>query len=202
MGNHFFFFIYKWAIILNVYLVGDRMIDKKRIIALIEMLFILIVSFIVFNFGIMIVDVNGESMYPTLHDNDYAFMSRVNKSDLDRFDIVTLDCKDLNKIIIKRVIGLPGDKIVYLDDKLYINDEFVKEDFLDKVYVNEMKIKYNTDVFTNDFEYVVGEDEVFVLGDNRVNSMDSRNFGGFKLTDIMSKKGMVVYPFKYMKEVE
>ena len=178
------------------------MLDKKRVFSLIEMIIIIIISFIVFRFGIMIVDVNGESMYPTLHDNDYAFMSRVNKTNLDRFDVVTLDCKDLDRVIIKRVIGLPGDKIVYLNDKLYINDKYVEEDFLDNDYVNDMKLKYNSDVFTNDFEYVVGEDEVFVLGDNRVNSMDSRNFGAFKLNDVLSKKGMVVYPFKYMKEVE
>lgn len=61
----------------------------------------------------MPVKVDGSSMYPTLHDGDLAFMSRLdlNSKQIKRFDIVTIDCKQLDNVIIKRVIGLPGEKL-------------------------------------------------------------------------------------------
>ncbi len=83
---------------------------------------------------------------------------------------MSLNCKKLGNIIIKRVIGLPGEKIVYKDDQLYINGEKIEEAFLDISYIEQVKKDYNISCFTEDFEYTIGDDEIFVLGDNRLNS--------------------------------
>ena len=53
--------------------------------------------------------------------------------------------------------------------------------------------------FTDDFEISVGENEIFVLGDNRVNSLDSRELGCFKIENVLSKKGIILFPFNHMK---
>ena len=65
-------------------------------------------------------------MYPTLHDKDTLIVNKLylNRSDIKRFDIVVLKSDKLNQDIIKRVIGLPGDNIVFKDDKLYINGTY------------------------------------------------------------------------------
>lgn len=124
-------------------------------------------------------------MYPTLDDKDIMILNKIGYevNGLERFDIVVV--KYYDKYLIKRVIGLPGDNIKYKDNKLYINDEYVEEPFL------------NDDVVTWDFEMVgtVPEDSYFVMGDNRVVSMDSRDLGTFKKSRIIGKTNFTVYPF-------
>ena len=124
-------------------------------------------------------------MYPTLDDKDIMILNKIGYEvdGLERLDIVVVKYHD--KYLIKRVIGLPGDSIKYKDNKLYINDEYVEEPFL------------NDDVATWDFEMVgtVPEDSYFVMGDNRVVSMDSRDLGTFKKSRIIGKTNFTVYPF-------
>ena len=98
---------------------------------------------------IMPIKVDGSSMYPTLHDGDLAFMSRLdlNSKQIKRFDIVTLDCKQLDNVIIKRVIGLPGEKIVYKNDCLYVNGKYIKENYLNKSHIKDVKSRYNYFLF-------------------------------------------------------
>lgn len=124
-------------------------------------------------------------MYPTLDNKDIMILNKIGYEvdGLERFDIVVV--KYYDKYLIKRVIGLPGDNIKYKDNKLYINDEYVEEPFL------------NDDVVTWDFEMVgtVPEDSYFVMGDNRVVSTDSRDLGTFKKSRIIGKTNFTVYPF-------
>ena len=131
------------------------------------------------------ISVNGTSMYPTLDDKDIMILNKIGYevNGLERFDIVVV--KYYDKYLIKRVIGLPGDNIKYKDNKLYINDEYVEEPFLED------------GVVTWDFEMVgtVPEDSYFVMGDNRVVSMDSRDLGTFKKSRIIGKTNFTVYPF-------
>ena len=88
----------------------------------------------------------------------------------------------MNEKIIKRVIGLPGETIEYNNGKLYINNKVVED-------------KYN-DGTTFDFKKVVlGEDEYFVLGDNRAVSIDSRRLGPIPKKDILGKAKLVIFPF-------
>ena len=178
------------------------MAKRKELIRFsLELVIIVAVTATVCTKIVVPVKIQGDSMYPTLHDKDTLIVNKLylNRSDIKRFDIVVLKSNKLNQDIIKRVIGLPGDNIVFKDDKLYINGAYYVEDYLDKEYIEEAKKKYNAKLFTEDFEITLDNDEIFVLGDNRLRSSDSRSLGTFKYSD---KKGIVIYPFKNMKFVE
>ena len=82
---------------------------------------------------------------------------------------------------IKRVIGLPGEEVVYTDNVLYINGKKVKDNYGCKP--------------TSDFSVKVPEGRYFVLGDNRDNSLDSRYFGSFLEKDILGKTSLTIFPF-------
>jgi len=125
--------------------------------------------------------VHGESMMNTLHDGDIMILDVVGYkvSSLDRFDIVVIDTG--KELIIKRVIGLPGEEVEYQNNTLYINGKEVKD-------------SYGSNV-TEDFKVTVPKNKYFVLGDNRQNSMDSRYFGPFSTSDIKGKTSLVIFPF-------
>lgn len=125
--------------------------------------------------------VNGTSMYPTLKQNEIMILNKIGlKSGIDRFDIVVV--KTDNNRIIKRVIGLPGESVMYEEGKLYINGKCVEDSYsLSK---------------TKDFDNIVlKEDEYFVLGDNREVSKDSRMIGPVKKEQILGKTRLVIFPF-------
>ena len=99
---------------------------------------------------------------------------------IKRFDVVSLNY-DGSKYLIKRVIGLPGDNIEYKNNKLFINGKKIEEYFLDK--------ETNTEDFsltTLGYEKIP-KDMYLVLGDNRENSLDSREIGLIKRKDILGK---------------
>ena len=126
--------------------------------------------------------VNGPSMNDTLHDKDIMILDEISYrfKSIKRFDIVVIRYKD--EYIIKRVIGLPGEVVSCKDNKIYINGKVIEEDFSRK--------------YTNDFdEVLVGDDSYFVLGDNRVNSTDSRIIGTVSKNNIRGKTSLTVYPF-------
>lgn len=132
--------------------------------------------------------VNGASMMDTLHDGDIMILDIIGykKNGLKRYDIVVVD--EGSELIIKRVIGFPGEKIEYKDNELYINDKKVKD-------------KYNSN-YTEDFSIIVPDGKYFVLGDNRNDSMDSRVFGAFDKKQILGKTKFIVLPFKRYGEVK
>ncbi len=134
--------------------------------------------------------VREHSMENTLHQNDYVFVSRRHYSwfgnDLKRGDIITFDSElttglGFKKILVKRIIGLPGDKISISGGKVYINGEAQDEPYTKDGYTNsEMD------------EVTVPEGYIFTMGDNRQNSTDSRSPQvGF--IDINRIRGKVVF---------
>lgn len=172
---------------------------KKRslIYSIIEMVVVVAVTVCVFKFVVIPVRIDGSSMENTLHDNSIALINAigVNEENIERFDVVVIYSSQLDEKIIKRVIGLPGETIAYINDVLYVNGEVVSEDFLDQDFVTQSKIAYNIDQFTEDFEVTIGEGQYFVMGDNRLRSTDSRQLGTFTIDDIVGYKGLVIYPF-------
>lgn len=174
---------------------------KKYIKFIIELLIIFVVTFVTFHYILLPVTISGDSMYPTLKDGEISLMNGWSKDsdDIKRFEIVVVYSQYLDKMIIKRVIGLPGEKVTYKDDKLYINGEYYKEDFLDEDYVNDIKKEKNLVSFTEDFEIQLSDDELFVLGDNRTVSLDSRTLGPITHDDIKARNGIIFYPFSEMK---
>lgn len=146
---------------------------------------ILLVVIIVKAYIITPIEVNGESMYPTLYNRDIMILNKLKTEfgEIKRFDIVVV--KYDGKYLIKRVIALPGETIEYKDSKLYINGTEMKETFLKE------------NVKTDDFklEGKIPNDYYFVVGDNREVSLDSRYLGAFSKSKIAGKTSLTVFPF-------
>lgn len=183
------------------------MIDKSKfsikniVKSVIEIAVIAIIILVLFTYVVVPVRIQGGSMENTLHDGDIAFINAIGakNGNVDRFDIVVLYSDFFDEKIIKRVIGLPGDHIVYKHDQLYINDEYIEESFFDQEFINRSKNQYSVSLFTNDFEITVNDNEIFVMGDNRLRSTDSRELGCFSFDDIIGKKGIIIFPLNEIK---
>lgn len=186
-----------------------RMMELDRFFSEIKEWVITILVTIVLVFAIRTyifspVIVDGQSMMPNLEHGDRLFINKIGLqlSELQRFDVVVFQ-KDQEQYYIKRIIGLPGDEVRYKDGKLYINGEFIKESYL---MDNEVLVTY-----TNDFslkqlynDAKVPENTYFVLGDNRTNSLDSRNprVGFVSAEQILGTSNVVVWPFDRIGQVE
>lgn len=137
------------------------------------------IFFIIQQFFFVPVTVEGDSMEPTLEDEDRLVLNKVR--DIERFDVVVFPAPNRpDQQYIKRVIGTPGDRIEFRNDDLYINGEYVEETYLEGLETDTSNNSYVTGDFTlNELTGVetVPEDTYFVLGDNRLNSRDSRSFG-------------------------
>lgn len=141
--------------------------------------------------------VKQTSMQPTFNPNDYVIMYKraYVKKEPARGDVIVFksnlpDASGRDKLLIKRVIGLPGDVISVKDDQLYINGEPYREDYLkDGITTGEVD------------NLKVPEGEYFVMGDNRVVSLDSRSpqVGTVKKSQIKGRAVLRLYPFNKIK---
>ena len=135
----------------------------------------------------------GPSMEPTLKEGDILILNKIGYKifDVKRFDIVAVKTKT-SKYYVKRIIGLPGEKVEYINNVLFINEKAHKEEFLAEDTITEnFSIK--------DLGYdTIPEDMYLVLGDNRTNSEDSRDpkIGLIKKEDILGKNSLRIFPFK------
>ena len=165
-----------------------KIMEKKK--SLISELFwflveALIIVLILINFVFMPCVVNGSSMYPTYTEGDYGYSFIITKKlGIHRFDtaVIKTDSTVKEKLLVKRVIGLPGETVEYKDNQLYINGTYVEEPFL-------------KDVTTQDLKITLSDNEYYCLGDNRNVSRDSRFYGPFDGGQIVSTHLLVIYPF-------
>ncbi|MBS8262986.1 signal peptidase I [Mesobacillus boroniphilus] len=145
--------------------------------------------------------VEGESMLPTLEDGNKVVVNKLGyeSKDLERFDVIVFHANK-EEDFVKRVIGLPGDKVEYREDMLFINGKKVKEPFL-KQYREQSPGGYLTGDFTlGDLTGVerVPEGKLFVLGDNRLGSWDSRQFGFISEEQVVGKVNLRYWPLGEM----
>lgn len=164
-----------------------------------------ILAFLIRTYIFAPIVVDGESMMPTLQDHERIVLTKFGTSidSIDRFDIVVFHATE-DKDYIKRVIGLPGDHIEYKDDTLYINDKKYDEPYLDE-YKEQMAGEPLTGSFTLEEQtgsMTVPENQVFVMGDNRQNSLDSREIGTISVEQIVGKANLVYWPIKEFKIVD
>ncbi len=140
---------------------------------------------------------NGESMSPTLVHGDMIFVEKLSYlfGEPERGDIIVFPYPaDPSKEYIKRVIGVPGDVIDLDNNDFYVNGERIDDPFaLDIVPLGDVQ-----------FPLTVGEDQYFVLGDNRAVSHDSRHseVGLIDEEDIVGRAAFIFYPFNHMGFIE
>jgi len=140
--------------------------------------------------------VKGASMEPSFHDHEYLIINEITYrfNDPDRGDIVVFRYpKDPSQYFIKRIIGLPGEKVKIKEGKVFVyNDEFPEGVILNEdVYLLEEETPH-----LGKTEFILEEDEYFVLGDNRDASLDSRRFGPVPERLIIGKAWVRGWPFE------
>lgn len=158
---------------------------KQFFKAVLPYIIIIIVVVLIRTFIITPIQVDGLSMYSTLDDNEILLLKKYDK-DYERFDIVVFDYN--NTKLIKRIIALPGETVKYEDNKLYINGEYVEEDFLD-----ENMETYDFSLEELGYEEIP-EGYYFVLGDNRTNSTDSRIIGLISEEELDGTTDFAIFP--------
>lgn len=136
------------------------------------------------------VTVSGQSMEPTFEHDNRIVITKIHK--IDRSDLIVFHSPFSEDDLIKRVIGLPGDVVIMKDDQLYINGERYEEEYVE---ANKEKI-HEGQRLTDNFEVEVPEGHYYVLGDNRLNSTDSRMIGFIDRKSIVGKVSFRFYPIK------
>jgi signal peptidase I len=153
-----------------------------------------IAALLIINFVFEIVKVEGKSMEPTLYDGYRLIIEKVtyNFSDPEIGDILVIKYPaDTREKFIKRVVAVGGDKVKIEDNKLYVNDKRI-----DEAYIKEQKME--------DFnEKIVPKDTVFILGDNRNYSKDSRasDVGFVNLKLVVGRAVFIIHPFNNIGKV-
>lgn len=159
--------------------------------------FAIFVIILVFTFIFRIVQVDGPSMEDTLHDGDRLILTHFNYTP-QRGDVVVLNSRGLNETIIKRVIAVEGDTISidFVNGIVTLNGEELKEDYIkEPTYFQEGRAIENL---------TIGKGQVFVMGDNRNHSTDSRAeiVGVIDNEDILGKAIFRLYPTSDIGKVE
>lgn len=134
--------------------------------------------------------IKGQSMHPNFPDGEYLLTEKVSyyRNDPQRGDVVVFKPPISEDEFIKRIIGLPGDTVMVLNGKVFVNYKELKEDYI--------KIDTNPSSFLSDGEkYTVPSGNYFVMGDNRPHSSDSRAWGPITKKVITGKAWLIYYPF-------
>ena len=138
--------------------------------------------------------VQGQSMEPNLHDYQRVVVEKVTYNFFhgpQRGDIVVIDLPNQSDMLIKRVLGLPGETLEIRDGQIYINGELVEETWTT-----------SSSYHGNYGPYTVPPLHVFVLGDNRGASNDSRSFGPVHMNTIVGRAWFSYWPPEYLGTLE
>lgn len=141
----------------------------------------------------------GESMHPTVEPGDKLIINKIiyRMDDIERFDLIVFHANK-EEDYIKRVVGLPGDTIEYREDMLYINGKPVEEKYLipNKEAVEDGPLTENFTLLEKTGYNEVPKDYLFVMGDNRRKSSDSRHFGLVPMEQVVGKASLRYAPLK------
>ncbi len=153
-------------------------------------LIVVVAMFLVIKFVGQRTIVIGDSMNPTLEDGENLITDKITYrfKEPKRFDIVVFPYKDnTSKLLIKRIIGMPGETVQVIDGYVYINGHKLEEEYGNAVM---------TDGGLASNPITLGSDEYFVLGDNRNNSQDSRfaSVGNIRRSDIIGRAWLRIWP--------
>lgn len=155
------------------------------------LLVVIIITFVLHQFVVERVEVHNYSMEPTLKSGNIILMDKITyqKKNPKRMDIIIFENEASKDDLIKRVIGLPGETIRIVHGKIYIDGEYLED-------IEGLDLPYEAGLAENDF--VLGDDEYFVLGDNREKSIDSRyaEIGAINRDEIIGKLFIRIKPIK------
>ncbi len=162
---------------------------RRILLEIIETILLALVLFFAINFLTARIRVDGSSMEPNFHDGDYVIVNRMayRFGDIQRGDVIVFPYPlHPEDDYIKRIIGLPGDHVAVYGGVVYVNSQALSEP-----YIME---KPNSDLA----EVIVPEGFVYVMGDNRNASSDSRSWGPLEIKDIIGKAVFRYWPFSTM----
>lgn len=171
-----------------------------KTIVIVIIMYLLIRTFIFQPF-----EVDGSSMEPTLHNNEFLLVQKVTSyfKDIQRGDVIVFRYPNDPKVsYVKRIVGLPGDKVAISQGKVTIyNSQTPNGLVLDENYlVQGQQTRVNNDYSEHD--WTVGANEYFVMGDNRDHSDDSRSWNFVPKSNIIGQVWLTVYPIKDFGTVE
>ena len=160
---------------------------KKFLKENLSFILIIIIVILIRCFVVTPVRVNGSSMSPTLEEKDVLLLYKL--SSLEREDIVVISKELEGASLIKRIIGLPNEKIKCINGTIFINGKKYDD-------------KYGYGI-TSDFdEITLNSDEYFVMGDNRIVSKDSRMLGPIEENFIEGTTSIILYPFNKIGKIK
>lgn len=162
--------------------------------------FVVLVVWFIITFVGQRTEVSGSSMYNTLEDRDNLWINKLSYrfNDPKRFDIVVFPYDDSSVFYIKRIIGLPGERIrIESDGTIYVNNEPLEEDYGYETISSNMRGRAKSNI-------ILGEDEYFVMGDNRNDSKDSRfeEVGNIHRDELEGKAVFRIWPLSKFGKIE
>ncbi len=157
----------------------------------------LLIFFVIQNFVAQPYKVQQKSMQRTLEEDQYVLVDKLTPrfDPYNRGDIVVFeppeDWGEANTPFIKRVIGEPGDRVEFVEGLVYINDQPLDEPYL---YAEEIGGEPQPTTQLNDESFTVPEGELFLMGDHRANSADSRTFGPVPIERVIGRAWLRYWP--------
>jgi len=157
--------------------------------------------------------VDGQSMEPNLHHEELIIVNKIGYQQFldykvgepERGDIIVLiPPQNTSKFYVKRIIGLPSEKVEFVNGEVIIKNE----EYPQGVRLNEEYLKKQDNHHTNppggfrNRSISLGDREYYVLGDNRSHSSDSRSFGAVNRANIVGKVWLVAWPFEKFRIIE
>ncbi len=158
----------------------DKTQMRQRFLKFLELIEILLVAAIAVGVVAFIAQpfrVQGASMTPNFFSGDYVLVDKVSYyfRSLNRGEVIVFENpENESEYFIKRVVGLPGEGIIISGGEVYINGKLLKEGYLPQEQSS-----------SGEADFILGEDEYFVMGDNRLQSRDSRSWGPLKRDEVV-----------------
>lgn len=162
----------------------ERTSWKRFVLDILETLVLAVILFVGINAVSARVRVDGFSMRPTLDDGEFVLVSKLSYrfGEFERGDIVVFHFPlNPEEELVKRIIGLPGDQVTVQDNQLYVNGQLLNEPYIAQAPVYSGS-------------WTVTEGQLFVLGDNRNNSNDSKDWGLLPQENVVGKAVLIYWP--------
>ncbi len=154
---------------------------------ILETLLLAVILFIGINAVSARIRVDGSSMEPNFHNGEFVIVNKLayKLGKPQRGDVVVFHYpRDTRQEFIKRIIGLPGDEVSIVNGKVYVNGQALSEPYIAGAVTNS----------SNGVRWTVPAQSLFVLGDNRGSSSDSRSWGAVPMKDVIGKALVVYWP--------